>query len=84
MMPCNGCDLPAHSTAVTTMTSFRYDGVYYISESKGLRFCIGTMMTMVLQIMFMMKEIFKYAPDEVDDAIFSPILKMERYACAHL
>lgn len=30
-----------------------------------------------------MKEAFKYVHDEVDDAILSPILKMERYACAH-
>ena len=36
--PCNGCDLPANRTDITTMTSFGYDGVHYISESKGLYF----------------------------------------------
>ena len=45
--PCNGCDLPANRTDITTMTSFRYDGVHYISERIGLWFCMGTMMTMV-------------------------------------
>ena len=48
--PCHGCDLPAYRTAITTMTSFRHDGVYYISERKGLWFCIGTMMTMVYRL----------------------------------
>ena len=33
--PCNGCDLPVNRTDITTMTSFRYDGVNYISERKG-------------------------------------------------
>ena len=45
--PCNGCDLPANRTDITTMTSFRYDGVHYISERIGLWFCMGTMMTRV-------------------------------------
>ena len=64
-----------------TMTSFRYDGVHYISERIGLWFRIGTMMTMVTD----------YVHDERDSNMlmmrlmiqFFTVPKMERYACTH-
>ena len=72
MMRCNGCDLPAHRTAITTMTSFRHDGVLLHFGEKGTLVLHRYDDDDGLQIMFMMKEIFKYVPDEVDDAIFHP------------